>query len=143
MFSWCEWGISFVGERFQEEIQITVCKYMYIVLLNRCSPSHGKMMGNLNVLLLLFISDAPKQVTVTPADPAEVKLAQSITLTCQADGFPSPSYAWKFNGQWNGVTQNTLTITNADVKDAGNYTCEARNGFGFKETTKVVHVRCE
>jgi len=81
-------------------------------------------------------------VTVT-ADPEEVSLGGSITLTCQADGFPSPSYSWKFNGKSNGITQNTLTITNADVKDAGNYTCVARNDFGSKETTKVVHVRCE
>ena len=95
------------------------------------------------MLLVFFISDAPQQVSVTPADPAEVTLAQSITLTCQADGFPNPSYSWKFNSQWNGVTQNTLTITNVDVQDAGNYTCHARNDFGNKETTKVVYVRCE
>lgn len=89
----------------------------------------------------LIVNYAPQQVTVTPSDPAEVPLTQSITLTCQADGFPNPSYSWKFNGQWNGVTQNTLTLTNADVKDAGNYTCHAKNDFGFKETTKVVYVR--
>ena len=92
---------------------------------------------------MYFISDAPQQVTVTPADPVEVKLTQSRTLTCQADGFPNPSYSWKFNGISNGITQDTLTITNADVEDAGNYTCRARNDFGFKETTKVVYVRCE
>lgn len=80
---------------------------------------------------------------MTPADPAEVALTQSITLKCQADGFPNPSYSWKFNGASNGITQNTLTITNADVKDAGNYTCLARNVYGNKETTKVVYVRCE
>lgn len=80
---------------------------------------------------------------MTPADPTEVALTQSITLKCQADGFPNPSYLWKFNGVSNGITQNTLTITNADVKDAGNYTCLARNAYGNKETTKVVYVRCE
>ena len=82
-------------------------------------------------------------MTVTLADPAGVPLGQSTTLTCQADGFPSPSYLWKFNGKSNGITQNTLTITNADVEDAGNYTCLARNDFGSKETTEVVYVRCE
>ena len=93
--------------------------------------------------MIIFISDAPQQIIVTPTDLAEVALGQSITLTCQADGFPKPSYSWKFNGVLNGITQNTLTITNADVNDAGNYTCLARNGFGSNETTKVVYVRCE
>jgi len=88
-----------------------------------------------------YLFYAPQQISVTPADPAEVAVTQSITLKCQTDGFPNPSYSWKFNGVSNGITQNTLTITNADVKDAGNYTCLARNDFGDKETTKVVYVR--
>ncbi|KAL9964646.1 hypothetical protein ACROYT_G028320 [Oculina patagonica] len=83
--------------------------------------------------------DAPQQVTVAPVS-ADVKLGQSRTLTCNADGFPPPSYSWKFNGKLNGITQNTLTLTNADVNDAGNYTCVAKNSFGSKEFTKVVNV---
>ena len=89
-----------------------------------------------------FLSDAPKQVTLTP-DPAIVSLAQSITLTCQADGFPKPSYSWKFNGNAIGDLRNTLQLANAQVLDAGNYTCVATNGFGSAEETRVVNVRCE
>ena len=74
---------------------------------------------------------------------ADVPLTQSITLTCQADGVPPPSYSWKFNGKFNGVTQNTLTLTNVDVKDAGNYTCVATNNLGKEETTRVVNVECK
>ena len=94
------------------------------------------------VIFFIVISDAPRQVTVSP-NVAEVSLTQSITLTCVADGFPKPSYAWKFNGRWNGDRQNTLTLTNADVNDAGNYTCVATNDFGSKEAKKVVNVECK
>ena len=76
-------------------------------------------------------------------DPAVVSLTQSITLTCVADGFPKPSYSWKFNGRLVGVKQNTFTLTNADVNDAGNYTCVATNDFGSKEGTIVVNVKCK
>ena len=79
---------------------------------------------------------------MTP-NPALVLLFQSITLTCQADGFPIPSYSWKFNGRLNGVRQNTFTLTNAHVNDAGNYICVATNDFGSKEATRVVNVECE
>ncbi|XP_078379822.1 hemicentin-2-like isoform X2 [Oculina patagonica] len=87
----------------------------------------------------LLVNYAPQQVTVAPVS-ADVKLGQSRTLTCNADGFPPPSYSWKFNGKLNGIKQNTLTLTNADVNDAGNYTCVAKNGFGSEEFTRVVNV---
>ena len=91
----------------------------------------------------IFLSDAPQQVTVTAPNSAVVSLTQSITLTCLADGFPKPSYTWKFNGRLNGVRQNTFTLTNADVNDAGNCTCVATNDFGSKEGTIVVNVKCK
>ena len=77
-------------------------------------------------------------------DPADVPLSQSITLTCQADGYPDPSFSWKFNGKVrNGARQKTLLLANVEVKDAGNYTCIATNSQGSKETTKVVNVECK
>lgn len=89
------------------------------------------------------VSDVPQTVTVTP-NPANVKETQSITLTCQADGHPPPTFSWKFNGNVvNGAQQNTLVLTSVEVKDAGNYTCVARNFRGSKEATRVVNVLCK
>ena len=73
-----------------------------------------------------------------------MRLNQSITLTCKADALPKPRYLWKFDGKILGkAVQNTLTIRNAQVKDAGNYTCKAENFYGSKETTRMVNVECE
>ena len=80
---------------------------------------------------------------MTP-ERAEVKEGQSTTLTCHSDGYPAPGFSWKFKGiVFNGATQNTLVLTNVEVKDAGNYTCVAKNPRGSKETTKVVNVLCK
>jgi len=90
----------------------------------------------------LAVNYAPQTVTVTAdRDPGDVPLSQSITLTCQADGYPNPSFSWKFNGKIiHGAQQKTLLLTNAVVEDAGNYTCIATNFRGSKETTRVVNV---
>ena len=91
---------------------------------------------------LFFILDAPQQVTVNP-NPAVVELGQSLTLTCQADGFPKPSYSWTFNGGAIGDSQNTLQLASAQVLNAGNYTCVATNTFGSAQETRLVNVRCK
>lgn len=98
------------------------------------------------ILLIKFslLLDAPENVTVTSTNPQGVKEGQSATLTCYADGFPLPSFSWKFNGNpVNGAQQKTLVLTNARVDNAGNYTCVARNFRGSKEFTREVHVRCK
>ena len=120
----------------------TVLKALVRIRLQNVRDSNFEIISSAEGKFFVFISDAPQQVTVTP-NKVEVPLTQSITLTCVADGFPKPTYAWKFNGRLNGVRQNTFTLTNADVSDAGNYTCVATNDFGSKEATRVVYVECE
>ena len=99
------------------------------------------------LLVYLFVGvlllDAPQRVTVTP-NPAVVKLSQSITLDCEADGYPVPAFSWQFNGAVvGGATQKTYALNNATVEDAGNYSCLARNFRGTKKATRVVNVECK
>ena len=90
----------------------------------------------------LFL-DAPQTVTVTP-NPAVVKLSQSITLDCTADGYPVPTFSWQFNGAVvGGATQKTYALNNAKVEDAGSYSCLASNFRGNKKAFRVVNVECK
>ena len=90
-----------------------------------------------------FFLDAPQTVTVTP-NPAVVKLSQSITLDCAADGYPVPAFSWQFNGAVvGGATQKTYALNNAKVEDAGNYSCLASNFRGKKKAFLVVNVECK
>jgi hypothetical protein len=47
-----------------------------------------------------------------------------------ASGNPAPAYQWTFNGtNLNGETSNTLTITNVDLPNTGNYQALINNVF--------------
>ena len=99
------------------------------------------------LLVYLFVGvlllDAPQTVTVTP-NPAVVKLSQSITLDCTADGYPVPTFSWQLNGALvGGATQKTYALNNAKVEDAGNYSCQASNFRGNKKAFRVVNVECK
>ncbi|XP_022778540.1 carcinoembryonic antigen-related cell adhesion molecule 16-like, partial [Stylophora pistillata] len=100
-----------------------------------CDGTNGVGTGERKTAFLL-VNYKPRLVTVTP-DPADVELGQSITLTCEADGFPKPSYSWKFNGAAIGDRRNTLQLASAQVLNTGNYTCMARNSFGSAEETRM------
>ena len=94
-------------------------------------------------LFTFFFLDAPQTVTVTP-NPAVVKLSQSITLDCTADGYPVPTFSWQLNGAVvGGATQKTYALNNAKVEDAGNYSCQASNFRGKKKAFLVVKVECK
>ena len=49
-----------------------------------------------------------------------------ITLTCDCDGVPQPTYAWFQDGNAVGVTKQ-LSIVSADQQNNGVYQCVASN----------------
>ncbi|XP_062615660.1 protein sidekick-like, partial [Saccostrea cucullata] len=80
-------------------------------------------------------------------DDSQYSVGSSVTLTCQADGNPTPGihtnktvnrYQWTFKASPNdNVTElssinGTLTLTNLQETDRGTYTCTAFNGFNGK-----------
>ncbi|XP_077985270.1 uncharacterized protein LOC144439912 [Glandiceps talaboti] len=65
----------------------------------------------------------------------------SVTLSCQADGDPTPTFTWTKDGsdlQTNTkytVTGGSLVIHNIDRSDDGQYRCVADNGYGTAATS--------
>ena len=67
-------------------------------------------------------------------------VGQTLKIECEATGFPAPFINWRLN--WGHVCEEprcfstnengkgVLTITDAQVSDAGAYSCEALNSKG-------------
>jgi len=79
----------------------------------------------------------------------------NLTLTCDYDSYPAASYTWDFTNitaqQAGGAAQDvtsqasnggtTLTLTNVQPEDEGEYTCTVDNGYAVKEQTAEVKVQ--
>ncbi|XP_021372225.1 cell adhesion molecule 2-like isoform X2 [Mizuhopecten yessoensis] len=52
----------------------------------------------------------------------------TLTLTCAAEGNPTPTYVWRLNGTQVG-TSAELQLTNIKIAQSGDYVCEATNNF--------------
>ena len=77
----------------------------------------------------------PQNVTVNETKP--------VVLSCDASGFPEPSFAWTKDGQ--EVSQSEqLNIQISDRSDTGMYVCTAGNGVGQDMTAQAyVTVQCK
>ncbi|XP_069115193.1 cell adhesion molecule 1-like isoform X1 [Argopecten irradians] len=53
---------------------------------------------------------------------------ENLLLTCAAEGNPAPTYIWKLNGTQVG-TAAQLPLTNIQIDQSGDYSCEAKNNF--------------
>ena len=60
-------------------------------------------------------------------------------ITCTESGDPEPNVTWTKNGTY-FVNNNTLTINNVTLKDAGQYGCTAENRAGKMITTVWIDV---
>ena len=101
-------------------------------------------------------------VTVNPFNDTNVKEENTITITCEAFGYPPPIIVWSRpngilssrvlvndsvtvltkNGNVTRVSVN-LTITNASREDTGVYTCSANNSIGSDNKNVSITVQCE
>lgn len=68
-----------------------------------------------------------------------------ITLKCEADGNPPPTFSWLKDKEiiTNGITStrnsSTLTMNLTNDEDFDLYVCTAKNGAGFYATTFNLH----
>lgn len=69
------------------------------------------------------ISNQPQSQTVTTGS--------NVTFTVTATGTPAPTYQWAKNGtSITGATASSLTLSNVQTADAGNYTVTVSNSVG-------------
>ncbi len=86
-------------------------------------PSNAVIPTASPVLVVPGITSSPKNQTV--------RLGQTATFTVTAAGSSPLLYQWRKDGvDIVGATSNTLTINNAQVSDAGSYTCYVSNEAG-------------
>lgn len=65
----------------------------------------------------------------------------TVRLNAFAEGFPPPTYQWRFNGNiLLGETNSSLTLSNLTLADAGTYELTAINTAGQAVTRSVVRV---
>lgn len=88
--------------------------------------------GSIN-LTLTFALPQPDLAPTISAQPQSQTAAPgaTVTFTVTASGRPTPTYQWARNGTAiAGATSPTLTLTNVQAADAGNYTVTVSNRAG-------------
>jgi alpha-tubulin suppressor-like RCC1 family protein len=97
----------------------------------RCvvSNSAGNVTSNAVTLTVMGPPTAP---TITAQPQAQtVTMGATIAFNVTTSGSPSPTYQWRKNGiNLAGATAATLTLTNVQITDAGNYTVVVTNSMG-------------
>ena len=95
---------------------------------------------------VLLDVQAPPHFKIKPPDVIYVKTGDSLSLSCEAFGTPSPAIIWlkdKFLLEESGnlkIEPNELRIRNIQQGDIGDYTCQAKNNEGAVSTTSRVIV---
>ena len=103
-------------------------------------PRHGFEL----IYFLLFISLhlVPIQFTVFPQS-AQVNETNPIVLSCDASGFPEPSFVWMKDGRVVSKSKQ-LNIQTSERSYSGICVCTASNGVGKDKTAKAyVTVQCK
>jgi GH25 family lysozyme M1 (1,4-beta-N-acetylmuramidase) len=76
------------------------------------------------------VSAVAPVITTNPA-PQLVPIGANVTLTAAATGLPTPNFQWQFNdAPISGATNASLTLTNVQPANEGNYSVVATNDAG-------------
>lgn len=104
----------------------------YKVVITNSAGSITSAVATLTVLIPPSILSAPQSQTVSNG--------ASATFTVSAAGSPPLTYLWRFNGAaLTSATSSSLTITNAQSIDQGDYTVIVSNGVGTV-TSSAAHL---
>ena len=85
-----------------------------------------------------------QDLTVAGSDSEVITATIGITksLECKADGWPSPTYQWRYEGHTIS-NQEIFSMKNVSIETAGVYECLITNGFITRVIHKIVNVPCK
>ena len=126
---------------------LTLFSCFIVLWIHTCRPIKtlvlSKSFYNINCEFSLYL-DKPTLVTVSPYPEVTKEENESVTLNCQADGVPPPSYSWEFNNQViTGEVGRNLLRNNLQKSNIGNYSCVATNEIGVTKNYTKVLVKCK
>ena len=82
--------------------------------------------------------------SIQPINNKRVLEGDSVTLSCNASGVPSPMVSWiKVDGHMTVSNGSELVFTNINKNEAGEYRCEASNECGSASETATIEVKCK
>ncbi|KAJ8316310.1 hypothetical protein KUTeg_006324 [Tegillarca granosa] len=80
-------------------------------------------------------NEVDKPIIQRDPPSSDILAGKKVTLTCSANGHPTPTYAW-YDGNNNKLKDGpTYEIQNAQVSDSGAYKCTASNTYPFNGLT--------
>lgn len=87
----------------------------------------------------------PKIVFGPRSRTVDLSVQSQVTLSCKADGEPTPTISWKKEGN-NTILPSTdgkLIFTNLKPRDKGKYMCIAHNSEGNATATADLMLHCK
>ena len=116
----------------------------FVQLATNSSLSIDEALSNVEVVLLItkgmeengyWCARAPEIIT-HPIASANVSVGGMLQLTCEGDSILPLRYQWKKDGvAITGRTENVLVVTNFQIFDEGNYSCEISNAVETVQST--------
>ena len=135
-------GPSAIGARGSDYVGSLLGSVDEVSLYNRAlSAAEVQSIYNAGSAGKCSAGSAPS-ITTQPASQT-VTAGSSVTFTATATGTPSPSYQWRWNGtNIAGATGTSLTLSNVQPAQAGNYAVLVTNAFGSITSSNALLTVC-
>nr|XP_046234641.1 titin-like [Scatophagus argus] len=122
-------GVSFKSQLVFSSIQSSDSGQYYCTAENELGRTTSESIS-------VDVKYGPKLPSVSVSPSAEIVEGSSVTLSCSSDANPAANYTWyKENEDSPKASGQNFTITDVRAEHSGNYSCEAQNIRGHRNST--------